>query len=429
VKRVPACWRAALADRRGGVALIFAMLAPVLIVVVCGAIDLASVNGDRSKAQDAADAAALLAARQLAMADATGVQARVKTQVDTQLAAISSRFKYTVAMKPDKDKAGATVVIDGRRTSFFGNLLPPGGWEIHAEASASAMGQVALCVLASGKGGKGLTLEGGARITAANCMVHGNADIAVSSTAWLQAAVVQSSGLAAGRISPAPQVGAPAIDDPFDSMNLTPPKTLKSPTQILGPLGKLTDPVTNLLCNPTDLLYSVGVQVLQPGVHCGRIDVNKNATVRLLPGEHYFLQGGLALADQAVLEGADVVLIFDDTSQFKFAQNSDVDLVGRKSGNFAGFVLATTRKNTGVFEISSDHARQLLGTIYIPQATLLVTGTGNRVADQSDWTVVVAKAIKMTGTPNLVINSNYAGSPVPVPSGVGDRIEGVTLTR
>jgi hypothetical protein len=290
------------------------------------------------------------------------------------------------------------------------------------------MGQTPLCVLASGQSGKAVEVDDSAKITAAKCLVHGNADLAVSGSGWLQAQMVQASGLAAGRISPQPQVGAPEIADPFTSMNLTPPNTLKTPTKILGPLGQVLDPVTNLLCNPTDLLVDVGVRILQPGVHCGRVDVRKNATVRLMPGEHYFVSGGLGLADRAVLQGTDVVLIFDDGSQFSFAQNSDVDLEGRKSGTFAGFVLATTRNNTGVFQISSDNARKLLGTIYIPRATLLVTGTGNRVADQSDWTVVVAKAIKLTGSANLVINSDYAGSEVPVPSGVGPT-NGVALTR
>jgi len=31
----------------------------------------------------------------------------------------------------------------------------------------------------------------------------------------------------------------------------------------------------------------------------------------------------------------------------------------------------------------------------------------------------VAKSIEMKGRPNLVLNTNYQGSPVPVPQGVG----------
>ena len=54
---------------------------------------------------------------------------------------------------------------------------------------------------------------------------------------------------------------------------------------------------------------------------------------------------------------------------------------------------------------------------------LLVTGGDNKVADQSAWTVIVAKSIEMHGGPNLVVNANYGGSPVPVPKGVGPATE------
>jgi hypothetical protein len=90
----------------------------------------------------------------------------------------------------------------------------------------------------------------------------------------------------------------------------------------------------------------------------------------------------------------------------------------------------TTRENDRVFDIASDSANKFLGTIYVPSATLLVRGAGNKVADASDWTVIVAKSIKLEGSPKLIINSDYAGSAVPVPSGVGDKSEAiVTLSK
>jgi hypothetical protein len=403
----------------------FALATPVLITIACGAIDLVSVNSDRGRTQDVADAAALMAAKQLGVADVAGVQARVQDYVDNGLAPLKNRFSYSVTTTPTGDKKGVTVSIQGRRLSFFANLLPPGGWKIAAAATATAMGQVPLCVLSSGASDT-LQLGNQAKITASQCMVHGNADIAVNDTAWLQAGMVQAAGLATGRISPAPQSGAPPIDDPFTAMNLNPPKTLQNVT---APLNGVLGGVTNVLCNPVDVLFTVGVQVLQPGVHCGRYRARQSATLKLMPGEHYFLNGSLELTENATLQGDDVALIFDDTSEFRFADSSVINLAGRKSGTFAGFVLATTRKNTGDFEISSDNARQLLGAIYIPSATLHVTGLGNRVADQSAWTVVIAKAIKMTGSTNLVINANYGASSVPVPTGVGPSTVQVALVH
>ena len=125
------------------------------------------------------------------------------------------------------------------------------------------------------------------------------------------------------------------------------------------------------------------------------------------------------MMNNSTLVWSNVVPVFSGSAQFNFQDSSTITLAGRTTGNYAGFVIATTRDNTGTFNISSTSARQLEGAIYIPNATLNVTGTNNTVANQSAWTVVVAKTLQMSGSPNLVINANYAGSQVPVPAGVG----------
>jgi hypothetical protein len=250
-------------------------------------------------------------------------------------------------------------------------------------------------------------MSGQSVTTATGCLVHSNADLAVPAPANLNSGTAEAVGAATGQISPAPQTGAPPIADPFTHLNLNIPAT----------------------CNPLDLLYDLGVNILLPGVHCGNVTVRQNATALLLPGNHYFMKGGLNLQQNATLQGDDVVLIFDSTSSFTFQDNSQIKLQGRQSGPFAGFVIATTPSNTGVFSISSNSARLLLGTIYLPSATLSVTGTSTSVADQSAWTVIIAKGIQLAGSPDLVINSSYSGSSVPVPSGVGPSTEGARLVN
>ena len=157
--------------------------------------------------------------------------------------------------------------------------------------------------------------------------------------------------------------------------------------------------------------------------------MHKNATALLLPGNHYFMKGVLSLQQNATLQGSDVVLIFDNQSYFQFQDSSQIKLQGRQSGPYAGFVIATTPSNTNTFQISSDSARTLLGTIYIPNALLSVSGGSTNVADQSDWTVIIAKGLVLSGSPNLVINSNYAASAVPVPSGIGPSPTGSRLVQ
>jgi hypothetical protein len=236
-------------------------------------------------------------------------------------------------------------------------------------------------------------------MTAAKCLVQSNGDIAVDSGAALAAGLAQASGAATGPITPAAQTGAPQIADPFASVNITAP--------LLG------------LCNPLDLVYDVGVNLLLPGTHCGNIVVRQGASLVLSPGEYYFKNGALQMQQNSTLSGTNVVLVFDATSSFSFQDSSSINLSGRQSGTYSGFVIATTRDNTNTFNISSTSARKLEGAIYIPDATLNITGASNNVADQSAWTVVVAKRVQMSGSPNLVINANYSASNVPVPAGVG----------
>ena len=133
------------------------------------------------------------------------------------------------------------------------------------------------------------------------------------------------------------------------------------------------------------------------------------------------------MQDDAEIVGDDVVLIFKGQYKMKFKDRASLSLEGRRAGTYAGFVLVTDRSFKGKFSISSDRARRLLGTIYLPSATFDVSGTNSKVADQSPWTIVVANKLDVSASANLVINSNYGISVVPVPSGIGS--ESIRLTN
>jgi Flp pilus assembly protein TadG len=383
-------------DVSGGVVLVAALALPTLVVISVAAIDLSALASDKSAMQNAADAAALAAAKQLSVANAAGVEARAKSRAAAQLVDVAERVQLTYGVEIGADRSNVRVTIDGHRQAYFANLLPPGGFNIHAEATAEPLSRMPLCVLNSSTLQTPIKLKDSAQIMAPGCLVHSNTDIAVEGSASLNAGTVQAVGEAKGVIAPAPQEGAPEIADPFAEM------------PIVTPVG----------CQPLDLLVDIGIQILAPGVHCGSIKAAKYATLTLLPGEHYFMQGRLELAEHSTLWGDNVALIFDKSSSLKFGDDSTIDLTGRRSGKMEGFVIATTKLNANTFEISSSAARRLLGTIYIPSARLLVAGN-NRIADQSAWTVIVAEGIEIQGASNLVINHDYASSSVPVPKGVG----------
>jgi hypothetical protein len=233
-------------------------------------------------------------------------------------------------------------------------------------------------------------------MTATGCLVQSDSDIAVLDGARISAGAVRAVSSAAGNISPSPLTDAPAIPDPFASLNILVPGT----------------------CNDRDLQAS-GTQTLNPGVHCGAIKIAGDSRLILIPGEHYFVNAQLTFVGNAQLTGTDVVLIFSGTTAAEFKGQAILSLEGRQSGPYAGFVLVTDRSFADTVAISTTSARKLLGTIYLPNAKLAVSGAGNKVADQSPWTVVVAKQLSVDGSAELVINSNYMASSVPVPPGVG----------
>jgi Flp pilus assembly protein TadG len=406
--------RTLLSNARGGTAVIFALGAPALALLVCGAIDVAGVNGDRSAMQDAADATSLAMAKQLGVATAAGISARAQDYANGELGKIATNDAATITTTISPDNTSVTVAIDGARNSFFGNLMPPGGWKLHAQATASTLGVLPLCVLSSGVDPASNILVGNtSQLTAGKCLVQSNMNITADSGANLTAGLAEASGTATGPITPSPQSGAPPIADPFASLNIPPPTPLAC---LLGGLLDLTQLVLTV----------------SPGAHCGQnITIGQGQTMTLVSGTHYFKGGTLTIKDNAVLKGSNVVLIFDQDASFNFTDTSSIDLTGAQSGTYAGFVIVTTRNNTNTFTISSDSAHRLEGAVYIPAATLQVTGTGNQVADQSAWTVVVAKGLQMQGGPNLVINANYAGSNVPVPAGAGNNYHSgqVTLSK
>ena len=236
------------------------------------------------------------------------------------------------------------------------------------------------------------------RINAPGCMVHSNRDIIVDGGS-ISAADVQAVTNARGTIIPVPGVDAASVPDPFADADLTPPHGCSGAT-LPG-------------------MVQSGVVRLSPGVHCGGIAmVVGNAELLLEPGEHWFSGGIIDIRGMGRLTGQDVALMFAPDARFEFRGQATVDLEGRRTGPYAGFVVVSAPSNTQDFLISADNVRRLLGVIYIPRAQLVVEGQRN-VAEDSAWTVIVARQLRLNGSPSLIINANYSYSDVPVPEGVG----------
>jgi len=386
--------------RGGGVALLTALALPPLILLTLGAVQLQAVVSAKSRLSDAADAAALWGAQQLTISEA-GVTERVEAWAMAQLGDLATNALDLTITSTMEDKRVLRVRIDANLPSFFMNALPKGGFALSSEAVAEGLSQSPLCILTTGTAsGERLTMMNQSKLRGDECLVHSNRDISVAGTAMLKALQVETVNGAAGPITPSASTDAPLREDPFAQVNINFPVNCP-----------LTLPVVTLTS-----------ATLQPGVHCFNYDIQSNTTLTLAPGNHYF-GGYLRMKAHSKLVGTDVVLVFSPTSGIEFKNAADIKLSGRQTGPLAGFVMAVSRGNTGQFVLEADSISEVTGAIYVPNAVLKVSGSG-QAAKNSQWTVVAAKAFELSGTPELIINADYSGT-VPVPAGVGNR-SGVT---
>lgn len=394
-------------------AVIVALAIPAAATLALGATDVAFIMGDRERMRSIAEAAALAGARNLSVAISEADSREHASAMAAELIgewANAPSLKVTVTIERlERGAKGVHVALDARRPSFFGDLMPPGGWRYGDAATASALGAKPLCVLAFSDQRKNkFTVQGSAEIRAPECLVHSNGDVEVKG-GRIEAGQTQAVRSATGDITPSPVTDAPRIEDPF--------KNLEIPSNGLCLKGGLSLEVG---------IYLKGKHTLPAGAHCGAITIGGNAEVTLAPGEHRFQLGLFTVSGNARLLGDDVVLVFDATSVFTFTGDARIDVSGRTSGTYAGFVMMAARANKLKFRIDSTHVDRLDGVIYVPAAELNVAGKSD-VARQSDWTVIVADRLTMAGNPRLYLNTDYRGSGLGPPAGVGNRRDTVRL--
>lgn len=407
--------------RAGNMGMIVAAAAPALLGCGALALDFSNAFAARSSLQEAADSAALAATRELQLRSTSEGTVRaivteyVNQHVDDDVQ-ITSQSSSILA-----NRQGVRVGLSAHIPSIMGRLINPEGFSPSVTAVARLSAGAPLCALAlEERAQNAIHLVNQARMLAPNCAVVSNSmserSIATDNNSELVATQICAAGGAAGMASnytPAAIEDCPPIDDP---------------------LADRPEPNAGG-CNHIALVQVIGSRRLRPGVYCGGITVLPGATARLAPGVYVIKNGPLMVMNTGTLTGQHTGFYFvGDLSVMNFAPGSNINLSAPKDGPMAGFlffanrVLLTGNLNLRHFVINSDNARNLLGTIYLRDGVLDVDA--NRpIADQSAYTVIVARRISVRSGPDLVLNTNYEGTDVPVPDGVGPRNSSAYLSQ
>ena len=463
-------------DRGGGVAVVFGLGAVVLITLAGGGADYARLVSRRSQLQSAADAGALAGgnALKLAMSTSESIVGLVDQTIRAAANATPDRPVTTqIVVAEDKSSVFAKVEEDMKLT--FGRLLGIATAKVAVKARANVVGKMRLCMLTLDPLATGaFNLQKDAQVTALGCSLYSNstslAGMVGNQNSMAKAETICSAGGYQGdraNFTPTPQTDCPAIKDPMadrPAPSVGPCASLPAGSSKKQPLSV----VTGLLSTENRIENAV---TLEPGTYCGGLHITKTAVVTLKPGIYVIKDGPLFVDSQASLSGVDVGFYFmGNMGGLLFDKKTSISLTAPTGGAMAGILMMEERSVSSpvdpqkallaqiagtveaatdgitlslipptpppaqlttpmrTYRIISDNARTMLGTIYLPAGRLVIDAK-RPVADQSAYTVIVARQVNLYEGPNLVLNANYGASSVPVPKGVGPVSGKLLLTQ
>ncbi|MCB2114100.1 MAG: pilus assembly protein [Parvularculaceae bacterium] len=426
-------------DRGGNVVVFFAVLAPLLFGAAGLAIDFQARLAQRAALQDAADTLALRGARELLLENAS------EKTIEAMLQATAAKqFKPSLgafAMAPRVNKADGEVVVEitqpSRASFFLSNSVTRKG-PVSTQSTAIAHGVTNVCVVAlEEKSSDAIKAGVDSRLDARDCAILSNSTstsgVNVSGMSRITARFICSAGGAAGAsmsFSPAPLLDCPRYDDPL-AERVAPDTagcdfvdtkiTLASKSGRTGG-GAIVSTVTALIDGSiAGTLQGYARYDIEPGVYCGGLEIKGLADVHAAPGVYIMKDGPLRVDAGARLYGRNVGFFLEgDNSVFDFRINSIINLTAPKTGLMAGLLFWESAAATPnrLHTISSDNARELLGTFYLPRGVLNVN-TVQPLADTSAYTAIIARKLNLNGRPQLVLNADYDATDIPTPDGVG----------
>ncbi|KAA2236669.1 pilus assembly protein TadG-related protein [Salinarimonas soli] len=406
-------------DRGGGVALVLALALVPLVSAVAVAVDMSTWYNQRAKLQAVADGAALASARELRIASPTSQHiSRVAEAYVLGAPALAGASRPAVAASVNAARNAVQVDLTAEVSPIFTRILTDQLQTVTVRAVARVSGSLPVCVVALERTQeKALHLDKSARITAERCAIYSNSSSAqglrVDADAVMRAGLICSAGGRFGKGSsfePQPLTDCPAMPDPLQ--------------------GRQTPSAGSCAAGAPPRIVNTN-ETLAPGLYCGGLQITDGASVTLLSGVYVIANGPFRVDKGGRVTGRNTSFYFrGDAAVVDFRPESEISLTAMRDGALAGllFFEDPTAPLDRDFRITSDNARLLLGTIYLPRGHLLVDAK-RPVADLSAYTVIVARRLKLSDGPNLVLNTDYAATDIPVPKGVGPGTGQISLSQ
>jgi hypothetical protein len=413
-------------EAAGSLAVMTAIAVPAMIGGLGLAVDFIMHNKIKTELQAAADAAAVAGAREFRVSQTDDSQivsaaesyaAYALTGNSEAAHAALQAANYTVKAEVVDESTAVRVDIEEAWTPIFAHFFKAGLTPAKASATARFIGSSNVCVIGlSPKIVGGIRLWNSAQLTANGCGVYSNTaepdGFAVMDSGVLKSTLNCVAGgysIASARsVDPTPLTDCPPLEDPLKD---------RPPPAIGG-------------CDYKRLSINSGTRRLAPGVFCGGLTISGTAKVSLANGVYVIKDGPLLVTNTATLTADNAGFFLTGLfSTVLFTSGTTINLSAPEAGPLAGLLFFEDRATIGVriHRLGSNNARKMIGTIYMPTSILNIDANAP-MADQSAYTAIITQSLQLQSGPNLILNSDYSATRVPVPEGIAGTAQ-VVLSR
>jgi len=384
--------RRSAASDSGNVAILFAILLPV-IIGLCGiGVEVGYGYFKNRQLQSAADIAAFSGAVAIYSDSKKADVVQVATAAATANGFSLSDGTISVRNPPTsgnfQDVNSVEVELTFSTPRIFSALFNPEPMFTRVRAVATTLPERnTACILAlNPAASSAVSIGGNTDIASNDCNVasnsRSNSAIRMTGGARLTTPCV----LAVGGVSAnsgltltlcdAPMTGVEAIFDPYADVAAPP---------VMG----------------SCMTVASGATTLSPGRYCGGIDIK--SSVKFLPGVYVVTGGNFSIGAQANIAGDNVVFYLDGNNSVSISANSQYNLTAPETGPYSGLLFFGDRKaSSGSHTINGGaSSSNLTGALYFPTRPISYSGGS---AQGGGCTQIIADSISFSG------NSRFTSS-------------------
>jgi Flp pilus assembly protein TadG len=351
-----------LRDQRGSIAVLIAIMLPVLLTLSAVTFSASYAYDKRNQLAAAADAAAKSGALEVRRdSSVSDSQLTLFGREEARRQGLNMAGSISVDVhkctsggatctSPYNTSSYIEAIVSEPVTTFFGSLLP-GSLTPRARAVAGTWYSPHCLVALAPTGGTASIRVGNAVINMTNCSVSAAGDIrGTNPNAEINAEGVSVAGTCTGTCGG------------FDNLSTSAPP----PTD---PLGYLTAP-----SNPGGCVAANGLSSISAGCYTS-ITVPTPTTTTMGPGV-YYVTGTIAIGNNASLLGpSGVMLYLAPGASISFGNNVTLQLSAPTSGPYAGVAFYQDRANSNAIVINNNTTLDISGAFYAAAADFTIANS------------------------------------------------------